>query len=636
MALVIPTNVNYSEEQLSVLTSIDQTIKTQFGVNNKNDEEEQKTSEESLELQKKEDIRNEEILKLANKGFIDRAQEKYLKLKNKATVYFNKHLVKKKWLQNIGKSLQTMAQNAGSWIMQLLKFLFVMALFPGLLDTIINIFTSVAMFLIKILTKFAPIIIRRMVKIITETLPNALKKAISLIFPAIGRMFEAWGKDLAKDLPFLGMIVQKIGTLFGPDGILTNFFKGLAGLTPFFIGAGIALKVFFKFKPLFTVLNGILGKMGGLLFKLTTKLFPEFTKGLTSMRGVLGKGIKEGSKKLGKTVFSLIKKFGIFLITALTPIFIAIKAFIMGTLAPLIIPLLPIIAVVGAIIGALVLLWKYADKVYDFLDNVPKFLEEKLGVVGKILGVAFQVITAPLKFIVWLFKTIKKQGFKKTMLIIWKKIKEFGAFIWEKLKGIGRFFKDLFYSIFAPVINVFKKVAKFFIDIFQPVVDVMGPIFKKIGEILGWVWDSVVKNITGALASVKSTLTDIFNWFGGVGTHGFFTWMDMNEKERGRHLAITAAAEKSGIDMGKVEKLVEADSDGELAKIKATAAEKAMAKRLQTEGGLNNIDKNDFEELMTNVVRNIKEGGAGSAATGRVIKTLKDYIPRRGKKRRKK
>jgi len=603
----------------------------------------------SLEIQEQGRARDEEILKLAQRGFISKKQEKYLKLKNKATTYLNKFLVKKKWLQNVGKSLKTMAQNAGSWIMQLLKFIFVMALFPGLMTTIINIVTNVVTSIINFITPWIPIIAKRMIKIITETLPNALKTAIGKIFPAIGRMLKAWADELKENSPFFGWAVEKVSELFGKDGMLTNFFKGLAGLTPFFIGAGIFIKLIMKAMPVFTVLNGILGKMGGLLFKLTTKLFPEFTKGLKSMRGAFGKFLKEkvfdnfvkgisslrkklvekwadagGIKGIGKTgkkglqkaasgvssflnlIVDKLKIWGKRLIAFLIPFLVAIKGFIVGTLAPIIIPLLPIIAVVGAIIGALVLLWKYADKVYEFLDNVPKFLEEKLGMVGKILGMAFQVITAPLKFIVWLFKTIKKQGFKKTVGIIWKKIKEFGAFIWEKLKGIGSYFKRLFFSIFAPVISVFKKVTAFFSDLFAPMIKTMSPIFQKIGEILDWIWKGVISGITSVLTSIKKTISDIFSWFGGVGTFGAWDWMKKSQGDKDEYTALATRLQEKDVNMGDLKAWGAAD---EAKRQEMFDSGRMTKKEIATFEGMKSKSKlstDDFEDIMDELLKKDK------------------------------
>ena len=542
----------------------------------------------SLEIQEQGLVRDEEIATLARRGFISRKQEKSLRRRNKITTYLNKFLVKKKWLQTVGKSLKTMAQNAGSGIMQLLKFLFVMALFPGLMDTIVNIFISVATMFIKILAKHLPRIIGALIKIITVVLPRALIRIIDSLFPIIGEMFRGWAKKLEKKYPFFADILNWIGDLFGKNGTLTKFFKSLASLAPVFVGLGIAIKLIMT---LTAGLSPVTIVIAGLVIAITylksvwdnsakaMKRHQKETKNLNRVEeefykyGVgkfqpksLGEAWDQGKRELGRKM-EIFKKEGMSGLWKEFKNFVKIQWF----------------------------LWKEIfSKVWDNIKN---------GVSG-----------------LW----------KKTIGFGWKNIKKFVKFIWKKVKGVGKFLKRLFLNIFSPVISVFKKVVGFFKDLFQPVIKKMGPVFKKIGTILDWIWDGVISRITKVLKSIKKTISNIFNWFGGIGLFGAFDWMTMDQDKKDEYTELTAAMQKEKVDMGDVKAWGKADAD-ERIKMKASGQmsekEIAMFDALKKQTGGGGLLTPDNVENMLKKVLDAK----GTYATRTLIKTHKDYIRRRKK-----
>ena len=517
----------------------------------------------SLEIQEQGRARDEEILKLAQRGFISKKQEKYLKLKNKATTYLNKFLVKKKWLQTVGKSLKTMAQNAGSWIMQLLKFLFVMALFPGLLDTIVNIFISVATTFIKILAKHLPRIIGALIKIITVVLPRALIRIIDSLFPIIGEMFKGWAKKLEKKYPFFSKVLNWIGSLFGKNGTLTKFFKSLASLAPVFIGIGVAIKLIMT---LTAVLNPFVLVVTGLVIAIT------YLKSIWDNSA-------EHFKKSEKAMKGMTEQQEMF--------------------------------------------YRMQQKSSDMTQTLGRafevFKKEGLGAALKDYFKEYALAWGQIKKAV-------SNIWKKIPSFLWKSIKKFVKFIWKKVKGIGKFLKKLFLTIFSPVISVFRKVFGFFKDIFQPVIKTMAPVFKKIGEILDWIWDGVISGITKVLKGIKKTISDIFNWFGGVGTFGAYDWMKKSEEDKKEYTTLATRLDDKGINMGDLKAWGSADEDKRQEMFDSgqmTKKEIATFEGMKSKSGLST---DDFEDIMDRLLKN------NTTKDVKVLKkTIKSWVKSRPK-----
>jgi len=127
------------------------------------------------------------------------------------------------------------------------------------------------------------------------------------------------------------------------------------------------------------------------------------------------------------------------------------------------------------------LLILYAEELYDFFDAIPQWLEEKLGFVGEILGVIFQVLTAPLQGLFWLIKTVKKFGLANTFAIIWNNIKNLGKYLMEALT-----------NAFWSAINAIKNIG--------------GNAWKSVKGFGG----NVATKVMNALGSFADWISDIF------------------------------------------------------------------------------------------------------------------------------
>jgi NADH:ubiquinone oxidoreductase subunit 6 (subunit J) len=182
----------------------------------------------------------------------------------------------------------------------------------------------------------------------------------------------------------------------------------------------------------------------------------------------------------------------------------AVWAFI----APILAVALPILAVVGAI--ALLIL--YAEELYDFFDAIPQWLEEKLGFVGKILGVIFQVLAAPLQGLFWLIKTVKKFGLANTFAIIWNNIKNLGKYLMEALT-----------NAFWSAINAIKNIGA---NAWESVKGFGGNaatrVMNALGSFADWIYDKFLVSLKsiGAFFQTLASNPQIFFGLGGKGSLG--------------------------------------------------------------------------------------------------------------------
>lgn len=429
------------------------------------------------------------------KNLLDRSElggkkSRFQRIREKLTLHYEKWFIKGKFFKRVADGFKRLIAASASSFMKFLKLLLLFSVFPGLLDAIINIFINVAVMFVNILAKHIPRIVMTAIRIITEVLPRAWMRIVEAIFPALSRMFYEWARHATG---ILKPILEALGNFFGNKEV-QEFFKGLGKLIPYFIAiwAGLAL----------------IGKLAGPIMKLAKgavllfKAFSAFGVAMMKLFGILkvvGSFLMTGFMKLvpllkiaGTWLLSVGKILFSGLLKALPIVFGAIKGFVTFLMAN------PLFLVIGAIIGGLILLWKFSGKIAKWLDNVPKFLEEKLGVFGKILGTIFKVITAPLRFIVWAFNKIKSGGIKGLFKAIWEKILEFGAWIQSKIK-----------KVFQPVIDIFKPFFKLLNRLIEP----MKPALKAIGKVLGKVWDLIKNTIGRAFNSIKDSFSRIGDWF---------------------------------------------------------------------------------------------------------------------------
>ena len=307
-----------------------------------------------------------------------------------------------------------MAESASGSFFKIITGLLVAAFAGGeFISSLIDMASNLIIQLIGIVSRHLPKLVKEALHIVTDILPQAFIKVVEGLAPAIGKFFF----EMLKDTPLqqLGAWLQ---SAFGPKGDLTEFLKGLAPLIPYIIGAwtafGAATKIFgvlSKLGPLFSILSTVLGGLGSIL------------------------------------------------------------SVVVSTLAPALAPLLPIIGVAVAIGAALALIWKYSDQILGFLDNVPKFLEDKLGIFGVILGGIFKTITLPIKIIASLFSMIKKiqsKGIVKYFKDAWKNIVKWGKDTWKSIMKSG---DEILSNIKNAIVKSFKKVVDGFLNFFKPFFD---------------------------------------------------------------------------------------------------------------------------------------------------------------------
>lgn len=349
--MLIPQNLDAKQKE-QLLENFDELI-DYVSEGNRVRLEELKATEDTKERIKQENERKEKADEQLRKILTPKTS--IGKMQEKLTKTYHKWLVKKNFFKNVGNWLKTLAENAGGWLMNLLKLLFVLAIFDPkgvFLKSILN-------FITKMVVQF--------INIIIERLPGIIKTMWNIFWDVLVPGFANMGKAIGE-------------AIFGADSILSKIFEAIGGLIPIVVVA----------MGLFTKLSAVLATLG-------------ITAGAT----------------LGWLI---------------------------------------------AIPVALMVLWKYSEQIMKFLNTFPKFLEKKLGVVGKILGTLFKVITGPLKFIVWVIQIIKKYGFKKLLKMITKFFKELGTKIKNAILGYVSFlllpFKTIFNFVTNTIPNAISRIWK--------------------------------------------------------------------------------------------------------------------------------------------------------------------------------
>jgi hypothetical protein len=363
-------------------------------------------------------------------------QIKFLRMQNKLTLYYDKYLRQNKFLELAKKGITSFMKSAGDNFFKSLMGLLALAfLGPELLNSLIDMFTSIVLIIFDLIIAIAPTLFRLITRMLFDVLPKAIIRLIDKLFPEIGKRI---------DQIFKGTMLEGLGeSLFGAKGAFTGLFKAIGPLIPIlYIGTGLIMKVL----PMFTLLKTILGPIVGLFGKLGMLMIRTLLPGLYAT--ILGEG-----------------GFAAGLWSLVAPLWAVIT------------PILPFVLAAIALAAALLLLWKYSDKVGAWLDSVPKILEEKFGIFGKILGVFFKILTAPVRFIVWAFTNIKKFGIKE----IWKQTKKFGSYISHTLRSapsrFGAWLKDFFSKgIFGSLSKVFTKAVNWLKEAFLGFGDILGAI----------------------------------------------------------------------------------------------------------------------------------------------------------------
>ncbi len=237
---------------------------------------------EYAEIEQKYNERNEQISKMQQEGKLTSKEAARLSFQDKINKVYDKFLIKGKFFKNVLGNLKDIAKgvwdSAEGWIFKLLKLLFVLAIFDPdgkFLTSIMDFLTKALIWVIELLAKMLPRIVKTFVFLLTKVLPKALIKMIAALFPAIGGMFDTFAKSIEKDYPAIAWMFKKIGEMFKKDGLLYNFFTFLAKNLPLIVGlfVGVRIAKFFSF----------LGPIGKGLGFIVNSIFPKLIPAIASL-----------------------------------------------------------------------------------------------------------------------------------------------------------------------------------------------------------------------------------------------------------------------------------------------------------------------------------------------------------------
>lgn len=168
-------------------------------------------------------------------------------------------------------------------------------------------------------------------------------------------------------------------------------------------------------------------------------------------------------------------------------------------------PILLVVAAIGALVTAFVVLWNKSEKFRNFWkglwEGIKKVVKPIIDFIAKIFSDAWEKIK-----IVW---AVASAFFKE----IWEAIKEiFGPVI--------EFFVDIFETvwstlktIFEPVVNFFQEIWNGIVSIFSPVVDWFKEKFETAWLVIKAVWSVVSDWFKEKWEKIKSIFAPVANWF---------------------------------------------------------------------------------------------------------------------------
>jgi hypothetical protein len=369
------------------------------------------------------------------------------KIKEKLNKVYEKYVANGLIFKKALEGFKDLAERAGSWLGDILKFLFVMALFDPkgkFLGSIINFLIKMVVMFVNILAKYIPILIKTIINLVVDVFPPLLKQIVNGIFDALWGMFDAWIKEFPKD-SILGKIMTFVRDLFGPDSILRQFFIGLAELSPLIIAAIVAFGIIGKLMALYTMLTAAAAVVGWPILAVVAAL-------------VLLWIYADKVAKFLESIWEWFKEINIvgkILIGVLALIFYPITLIIIGVYA--LVKLFQSIKKIG-FAKTVELIWKSIKKGIDFVWKWLKKIKD---------GFNNAVIKPILNFI--------------------EKVKSIGSFLfgggaWKTVKGAASSAIDSIWNwIQTSVIPVWEKIKEFFMTKVDALLDFLGS-FAAIGS----------------------------------------------------------------------------------------------------------------------------------------------------------
>lgn len=199
-------------------------------------------------------------------------------------------------------------------------------------------------------------------------------------------------------------------------------------------------------------------------------------------------------------------------------------------------PITWVAVAIGALIAAIVLLWKNWDSVSQWLTQSWEWIKETATVVFQGIADFFTGIWEGIKetaITVWTaiteFFSNTWNGIKETVSTVFQAIADFFTNIWEGIKEIFNaalsFIIDLFmkYHPIGIIITHWDEIKAFFIETWENIKQIFNKALEAIKNVINnvWngvknvtstVWNGIVSVITGIVNGMKNAIGTAFNW----------------------------------------------------------------------------------------------------------------------------
>lgn len=157
-------------------------------------------------------------------------------------------------------------------------------------------------------------------------------------------------------------------------------------------------------------------------------------------------------------------------------------------------PITWVVVAIGALIAAIVLLWKNWDSVSQWLTQSWEWIKETATVVFQAIADFFTGI--------W-------EGIKETAITVWTAITEFFSNIWNSIKETV---STVFQGIADFFTNIWENIKQIFNTALEAVKNVINNVWNGIKNVTSTVWNGIVSVITGIVNGIKNAIGTAFNW----------------------------------------------------------------------------------------------------------------------------
>lgn len=157
-------------------------------------------------------------------------------------------------------------------------------------------------------------------------------------------------------------------------------------------------------------------------------------------------------------------------------------------------PITWVAVAIGALIAAIVLLWKNWDSVSQWLTQSWEWIKETATVVFQGIADFFTGI--------W-------EGIKETAITVWTAITEFFSNTWN---GIKETVSTVFQAIADFFTNIWEGIKQIFNNALEVVKNVINNVWNGIKNVTSTVWNGIVSVVTGIVNGMKNAIGTAFNW----------------------------------------------------------------------------------------------------------------------------